>query len=164
MRQPTINLAGFFAAHSVWCVCEGETLIPIIAFLRSDGTQEFRRIEDEELENALARGNAWLEENPERAVCALLIYDGFITLTSGKTDAVILEIREFSGEGPEALRMEVPYRHATKEEGFAVHKPKFLDASPAVQDFVALGQAFFQGVERHDKGSAVWNAHINETI
>jgi hypothetical protein len=163
MMLEAATLAGFFAAHAVWCICEGETLVSILAYKRSDGTQEFQRIEDERLEDAVARGNAWLEENPESATCGVLIYDGFITIASSKLDALIMEIREF-GERLGALRIVVPYQQAESPTGFAVHRPKFFDANAPNQDIAALAAAFFKGVERHEKGSAIWNAHIDESI
>jgi hypothetical protein len=39
------ELAGYFVAHAVWCVGEGETLVPILAFQGRTGEQEFRRLE-----------------------------------------------------------------------------------------------------------------------
>ena len=63
--ERAVELAGFFAAHGIWCVAEGETLVPILAFQRGDGGQEFRRIEAEELRDAVAQGKTWLADNPE---------------------------------------------------------------------------------------------------
>jgi len=83
------TLAGLFTAHAVWCICEGEALIPILAFRSCDGTQEFQRIEEERLEDAVARGKGWLEENPECVMCGVFIYDGFITIASRKTNALM---------------------------------------------------------------------------
>jgi hypothetical protein len=54
--ERAVELAGFFAAHAVWSVADGETLIPLLAFQRTDGKQEFRRIEAEQLEDAVAQG------------------------------------------------------------------------------------------------------------
>jgi hypothetical protein len=93
------ELAGFFAAHAVWCICEGETLIPILASKSSDGTQEFLRIEDENLEAAVARGKVWLEENPESVTCPVLIYDGFIAIAAGETPSPEMVAASGSKEG-----------------------------------------------------------------
>jgi hypothetical protein len=157
------ELAGFFAAHAVWCICEGETLIPILASKSSDGTQEFLRIEDEKLEDAVGRGKVWLEENPESVTCRVLIYDGFITIASGKMDALILEVRDLSKRHG-GLQIAVPYRHAKGPTGFAVHRPKFFKVNPPNQDIAALAEAFFKGVDQHEKGSATWSTHIDESL
>jgi hypothetical protein len=158
-----VELAGFFAAHAVWCVCEGETLVPILAFRNHDGAQQFRRLEGGQLEDAVARGQQWLAGNPERVGCAVLVYDGFIRLTSGRTDALVLEVREYESSGGE-LRIAVPYRHASASGGFAVHRPKFLDSKRPTSEISGLADAFWRGVANHEKGSAVWNDHLDEAV
>ena len=161
--QTALKLAGFFAAHAIWCVCEGETLVPILAVQKRDGTRELRRMENEKLEDGVVEGHSWLKDNPEGVPYAVFIYDGFITLASGKTDALLLEIRDFASQ-PGSLGMAVPYRHANNPEGFAVLKPKLLAADPPNHDFSRLADAFFQGVDQHEKGSSIWNAHLNEGV
>jgi hypothetical protein len=158
-----VELAGFFAAHAVWCVCEGETLVPILAFPDQGGAQQFRRLEDERLEDAVARGQQWLAGNPERLTYAVLVYDGFITLASGKTDALVLEVREYEPWNRE-LRIVVPYRHASASGGFAVHRPKFFDSTRTTLEISALADGFWRGVAKHEKGSVVWNEHLDEAV
>ena len=34
------ELMGFFAAHAIWCVADGETLIPIFAYEQNGGKQQ----------------------------------------------------------------------------------------------------------------------------
>ncbi len=163
MTEEAVELAGFFAAHAVWCVCEGETLIPILAFRKRDGEQRFQRLEGGQLEDAVARGQQWLADNPERLACAVVAYDGFITLASGKTDALVLEVRAY--EPPAGgLCIVVPYRHAGASSKFAVHRPKFLDTPRPAAEIRALAEAFWRGVGKHEKGSAVWNEHLDETV
>jgi hypothetical protein len=36
--------AGYFAAHGIWCVSEGETLIPIMVTTHADGTGNIDRL------------------------------------------------------------------------------------------------------------------------
>jgi hypothetical protein len=165
-RRPSIDvgaeLAGYFVAHAVWCVAEGETLVPILAFQQRTGEREFRRLEGEEMQIEVARGQEWLMANPESAEIAALIYDGFVTLESGKTDALIAEIRAY-GREPASLRIVIPYRHARGEGGFAVHRPKFLGYD-GTADWSLLGEAFFRGVDQHEPGSAIWNAALDQTL
>lgn len=155
------ELAGYFVAHAVWCVAGGETLVPILAFQGRTGEQEFRRLEGEELQVEVARGQDWLSANPESVEIATLIYDGFVTLESGKTDALIAEIRSFGSE-PASLKIVIPYRHA-REGGFAVHRPKFLDYDGNAH-WSLLGEAFFRGVDQHEHGSAIWNRALDQTL
>ena len=156
------ELAGHFVAHAVWCVAEGETLVPMLAFQKRTGEQQFRRLEGEELQVEVARGQDWLTTNPESVEIATLIYDGFVTLESGKTDALIAETRSFGPE-PASLKIVIPYRHARAEGGFAVYRPKFLDYDGNA-DWSLLGDAFFRGVDQHEHGSAIWNAALDQTL
>lgn len=72
--EAAAQLAGFFAAHAVWCVSEGETLIPLLALEREDGTRELQRLVGKELHNVVERGKGLLDRSPEAAACAVLIY------------------------------------------------------------------------------------------
>jgi len=159
---PLAELAGFFAAHAVWCVCEGETLIPLAGYENADG-RHVVRFEGERLEAGVESGRRWMMANPKAALRAVLVFDGYVPLPGGKTDALILEAREY---GPSDMRMTiaVPYRHASSPSGFAVHRPKFLAVSgPGHADDVALGEALLCGAASHEKGAAVWNAHLDES-
>ncbi len=160
--ERALELAGFFAAHAVWSVMEGETLVPILACYRDAGQREFRRIEADDLQKAVAEGKIWIEGNPDGVSCAVLVYDAFIPLPGGKTDCLMLEVRSY-GVAPRSLSVALPYRHANKSDGFAVHRPKFI-ASPEEESYlVDYAKAFFRGVDQHKQGSAIWNAHLDET-
>jgi hypothetical protein len=156
------ELAGFFAAHAVWCVSDGGPLVPLAGYL-AGGQRQAIRFADGELESAVAGGKEWLASNRDGADIAVLVYDGYITLPGGKTDALIVEARSFR-EPAGALTMAVPYRNREHPSGFAVYRPKFLDFSSAVKpDYAALGDAFFAGVDGHEHGSAVWNKHLDQS-
>jgi hypothetical protein len=156
------ELAGFFAAHAVWCVSDGETLIPMLAMELPSGERRMERLVDERLEQAVATGKQWLADNREGADRAVLVYDGYLTLPAGRTDALFLEMRVY-GDIPLSLTMAVPYRHAKDPAGFVVFKPKFLAFSGPNADYQSLGDAFFAGVDKHEQGSAVWNSHIDQS-
>jgi hypothetical protein len=110
------ELAGFFAAPAVWCVSDGETLIPMLAAELPSGERRMQRLADELLESAVETGKQWLADNREGADRAVLVYDGYLTLPTGKTDALFLEIRAY-GKPPASLTMAVPYRHANGPAG-----------------------------------------------
>ena len=102
----------------------------------------------------------WLAENHDGAVRAVLIFDGFVVLPSGKTDALIIEVREYSPP-PMSLSMAVPYRPASDAEGFGVYRPRYLEYSGSQggslnEDYVALNESFWIGVASHDDGAAAW--------
>jgi hypothetical protein len=154
------ELAGYFGAHAIWCVADAETLIPMLAAQRRDGSMHMDRFEGAELSTAVESAREQVELNDSDSLCAALLYDGYITLPQGKTDAVIMEIVEYAS-GHRGV-VAVPYRTASDPAGFAVYRPKFLKLPDSFQ-FQALGEAFFRGVDRHEKGAAVWSKHLDET-
>ena len=147
----TVELAGYFAAHAVWCVSEGEVLVPIFASERPDG-RYMDRLVSERVEDAVALGRERLAQDPGGALRAVLVVDGYVTLPEGKTDALLIDGRRY-GEPAWSFSMAVPYRHAGDAAGFAVYRPKFLAADGAAADYAALGEAFFRGVDRHERGA-----------
>jgi hypothetical protein len=161
--QQTAILAGFFAAHAVWSVSDGETLVPMLAIERPDGSREMRRLVTDRVEEAVDRGHDWLENNPESVQRAVLIYDGYITLPSGKIDALLVEARKYQPQ-VQSFAIAVPYRHADSPAGFAVHRPKLiaLDGDPLQSR--AIVEAFFEGVDQHEKGAEVWDAYLDESV
>ena len=61
MRE-AMNLAGFFAAHAVWCVSDGETLIPIFGYPDKNGQRVLNRLVHDRLEDAVAAGSGNLSK------------------------------------------------------------------------------------------------------
>ncbi|HEX8864909.1 MAG TPA: hypothetical protein VF821_04575 [Lentzea sp.] len=154
----TARLAGFFAAHGVWCVSEGETLVPLLGYQHTDGEYGMDRLMyDDYAEGARAGQDAVADGDPSW-VGAVLVADGYIDLEHGKTDALLIEAVEY-GPYRQSLRVAIPYRPA--EHGFAVHKPKFLEWEG---DLTPLGEAFFVGATSHTEANAVWEAHLDESI
>ena len=158
----TGELAGFFAAHAVWCVSDAETLVPIFAYESSDGSRQMERIEADELQDAVRHAKERLATNPESASRGVLVYDGFVTLPDGTTDALIVDAVDY-GPPRVGFTMAVPYRHAADAAGFAVFRPKFLGFEGVEPSWDAISEAFFRGVERHEKGAAVWNASLDQS-
>src|ERR1700734_631195 len=119
------SLAGFFAAHAVWSVSDGETLVPIYAYTDVSGTRHLDRLVAGTLEGSVDAGRKWLCENPHHAQCAALIFDGFIPLADGKTDALIIEIANY-GDSAASVTMAVPYVPQSTKAAFRVHRPKIV--------------------------------------
>ena len=153
----TSRLAGFFAAHAIWCVEDGETLIPILAYSTADGERQMERLLlNDDLAASVNLGKEKLGTNPMSADHAVLLYDGRITLEGEKKDAILLEMRSYVSPGSEAM-MAVPYTPPSAG-GFRVHRPKLLLwKNCGGFDMKAAVEAFFEGVESHEKGSKVWN-------
>jgi hypothetical protein len=157
------RLAGFFCSHAVWCVSEGETLTPFVGFETFDGKRHIHRFLTDRIEQGIQEGKDRLARNPDQASRAVLIYDGLITLPTGKVDALILDIRDY-GFPSWSLVMAVPYRNAKNSGGFAVHRPKVVSFAGPEPNYQSVGSAFFEGAYSHEKGGAIWNARLDESL
>jgi hypothetical protein len=156
------KLAGFFAAHGIWCVSDGEVLVPLMGTEATDGTRKMVRFANEKVDQGVAEGKEKLSENPEGAALAVLVYDGFVKYEGGKMDALLVDFRLYGPE-PRSVLMAVPYRPAGEPKGFAVHRPKFLSFEGQEPDFEAVGKAFFEGVDCHERGATVWTENLDES-
>lgn len=157
------KLAGFFAAHAIWCVSDGETLIPLFAYTTEDGERIMERlVVNDDLEASVAHGKHKLASNEMGANDAVLLYDGRISLGREKADAIIIEIRAYSSPDSEAV-MAVPY--TPKQSGkFRVHKPKLLGWKDCDEfDMNVALQSFFEGVDGHEEGAKIWNDCLDES-
>ena len=161
--QPTLELAGFFAAHGIWCVSDSGPLIPMLGQQQADGSKQMFRFAHDRLELGVEQGREALSENLDGAERAVLVYDGYIQLEAGKTDALFLEVESFA-EPRQSFAIAVPYRNCDHADGFAVYRPKFLSIAGVAPDGAALAAAFFQGVESHEQGAAVWAEHLDESV
>lgn len=159
--------AGFLAAHAIWCVWEGSPFTPMLADVAPDGQRRLQRLVADDSEAAVLDGRRRLEENPDHATSAILVYDGFITWNEARLDAIVLDAVQYVPERFE-FRMAVPYRPAGAEAGFAVFRPKLLEVGPPPLSAEAvaetLREAFFHGVDRHEQGAAVWHAALDDGI
>jgi hypothetical protein len=119
------------------------------------------RLMAERIEEGAARGREMLDTNPNGARRAVLIFDGFVTLDAGRSDALIVEVRDYE-QGTQG-RCLIPYRPANNAAGFAVHRPKFVLEQTEQASLERLAQAFFRGVDAHEQGAAVWAAALDES-
>jgi hypothetical protein len=157
------ELAGFFAAHAIWCVSNGETLIPMLAFIDESGQRKMNRLAFDELVDAVENGQRQLAANEMNATDAVLLYDGRIPVAERKLDAIIIEIRTYVSPKSQAI-LAVPYSPKSFFRRFKVHKPKLLEWKDC-EDFNMNSclEAFFAGVAQHEKGGEVWNNGLDES-
>jgi hypothetical protein len=162
--EKTGRLAGFFLAHAVLSISEGGILVPIFGFEPSAGKRGMKRIAFDPIEQGVAEGRTWLRDNPDAAARAVLIFDAYMDLQSGKTDALIVEARRYFPHVG-SIQVGVPYRSAGAAQGFAVHRPKFLKwESPETPSLPVIAGAFFQGIEEHRDGNALWQRAFDPSI
>lgn len=156
---PTANLAGYFAAHGVWGVSEGETLIPLLGYELPDGERGAQRFVLDELADAAEAGQVALESNELGATRAVLVTDAYLEDESGPTDALIVQAVEYVPTR-RAVTMAVPYRPAGGEGGFAVLPAQLLAVDGWEDaDLQAIGEGFFEGIDSHAEAAPVWQAH-----
>jgi hypothetical protein len=158
------NLAGYLSAHAIWCIEDGEVLIPIFGYMMDNGERRLERIELENHEISVALGKQNLDVNQYCAINAVLLYDGRVPLGDEKIDAIIVEIRSYSKLYPEAVLF-IPYRPKSLSEKFLAYKPKLVHWKNC-DDFdiqIAL-QSFFEGVDAHEHGAAVWIASLDQSL
>ena len=68
MRE-TARLAGFFAAHGIWSVSGGATLMPVLGYEQADGCRGMDRVVFDDSADAVLAGQDALEANADfRAV------------------------------------------------------------------------------------------------
>ncbi len=158
------QLAGFFAAHGIWCVSDGETLIPMVGCEFADGDRQMNRFLVDDLgEAARAAEEELLAGHPDW-VRAVLVADAYVSLDTGQTDALIVDAVGYGSER-QTMRVAVPYRPLASALGFAVHRPVFFEVVGADGvDHDALTDAFFAGVDSHEEAAEVWNAHLDTSV
>lgn len=151
-----MRLAGFTVAHAVWCVSDGEVLVPLALF-ETDGGRSLKRYVADQLEDGVRAARQEMAANPEQAQRAVLIYDGFVRTDNERCDALIAEVYEFAG-GTEPAYVYQRYRPGRVGEGFAVYPPKLdLPAGPEV-DREPVGKAFLKGLSEHEQGGPIWDS------
>jgi hypothetical protein len=156
------ELAGFIAAHAIWCVSDTDSLIPMVAFTTEDGQRQLERLVCDDAAAAVELGQQRLEEDPRNANDGVLAYDGRITTEDGKLDAIILQLRSYAFPWARAT-LAVPYTPASSGR-FRVHKPKLVKWEQCEDfDVDAAFEAFFEGVAAHEQGSRVWDAALDES-
>lgn len=154
--ERTAELTGLFAAHAIVPIAHGEPLAPLLGVERRDGTKTLRQLAVGNVEELIAVGQRWLLLNPERVAHGVLVYNGSIMLDGRRTDALLMEAHNYAGKV--SFGMAVPYRNAGDPESLIVHKPRFMALDkPADDQQHALIEAFFRGVDQHEKGALLWH-------
>jgi hypothetical protein len=159
------GMAGFFAAHGVWSVSDGATLIPLLGYEQVDGERGMDRLVFDDIADAARAGQEALEAGRDGRLRAVLVADAYLHLDAGRVDALMVDAVEYLPVR-RSLRIAVPYRPRSAPQGFAVYRPRFVgDTGFDEPDFAALADAFFAGVDSHEQAAAVWNAHlIDESV
>jgi hypothetical protein len=155
------ELAGRLLAHAVWCMSEEDEgpFAPTIAYEGADG-RRFLMFDDEDYDAALRNAKAWLEQNPARAVRAVLVYDGCGDRKAVPMDALVAEVMDHAG--PRSFLIILPYRPAATADGFAVFGARFA-LGDIDFDQAPLLAAFGRGIGAHEEAAQAWINHFDNT-
>lgn len=160
--EETAALAGLFTAHAIRFLADGETLYPMLGVEMPDGSKTLRRLVEGKREVIVAESQQWLAVNPENAASGVLIYDGYINMEAGRTDAIHIEARCY-GEEPVSFGIALPYQTPTAGQKLAFYRPKLIALQQIEQDDMqSLIDAFYRGVESDEKAAGIWSANLAE--
>jgi len=161
------ELAGYFLAHTVCVIQQGETLVPLVGHERvvtEEGERAFALLRFEALEprDALRNAEHWLETNPQGVARAVLIQDGFLTWLGVRRDAMFSKLVDFR-RPRRSCEVVIPYRHPRDVGGFAIHRPKLLNPSGLPDDLRSVTKALYRGVDAHVQGSKIWARYLDQS-
>lgn len=105
--RDTARLAGFFAAHGIWSVSDGETLVPLLGYEQTDGSRGMDCFVLDDIADAAHTGQDALEANRRGSVRAVLVIDAYVQLDTGRIDALIVEAVEY-GPARQSMKMVGP--------------------------------------------------------
>lgn len=162
--KEVFHLVGETAAHSIGSVADGETLIPVLTTMDESGKAQYTRLAMDDSADAMRYGYERLDRQEDGKIGAVFVADGFVTLDSGKTEALVLEVRVYNGAVAKC-QMVIPYRSAHSNKGFAIHRPQVTELENIEQEkFQPLMEAFFEGLEAHAQGGEIWNQYYIDHI
>lgn len=154
-----VELAGFFLAHALPSVSEGEALIALVGHEGAGGRSMHRFVG----ETGPQMAEQFLATNPEGVTRAVSVCDAYVTYGGVRKDTLLAQVVEYASG--KRLTIGIPYTPAKDGEPFAVHKPKFLEQHGIADDeFDGLGEALFRGVDAHSDGEKIWTAHLDQSF
>jgi ferredoxin len=157
---PTMNrtarLAGYAAAEAVLRTSEAFGLRPMIFW--EDGVERRYDVQfgDDVANGPLTTALQWLEYNPEGAVRCALTYESCLDLENCASQAIIVEVREYTDGRTMEMSLAIPYRTGEGPQGFGVHSPEWLSGTWDSIDVESFFEEFFAGFEQHEEGTLVW--------
>jgi hypothetical protein len=162
------ELAGYFLAHALCRVRDGEMLSPLIGHERvvvDSGERAFTHLRFEALDprESLRNAEQWLETNPQEVARAVLVHAGEFLWLGERHQALYSRVVDFR-RPVRSLEIVTPYRLATDHEEFAVHRPKLFEPRGLPQDLAAIVKALFRGIDAHEEGGKTWSRHLDQSI
>lgn len=150
-----LRMAGNLTSHALWGVSEADGLTTIVGYLRKDGSSKMVRLALD-ADEAIREGQNRINNLGAEDTGASLISDGYVTLDSGKTDTLVVDIR-FSDDANKNIQYLIPYRCASDEKGFGIYSLKVTKFDGISREYVnEFTHEFIDGIESHEQGGRVW--------
>ncbi|MES2947766.1 MAG: hypothetical protein V4858_04410 [Pseudomonadota bacterium] len=166
-----IRKAGRTAAWSMFMV-EGGSSGALTVFVQGEGDagtfRDFSMYGSQD--SAFEAAHSRMETNPDQAPFQVMSFDGYANLHTGRTDALTIELRTYTGERSsnqaESFTMSVacPYRNANDPKGFAIYSPKLLDCSAEAAMRSAIFKHFYLGIQEFKVKEFDWFHYLDERI
>jgi hypothetical protein len=157
MRSASAN-AGWAAGFAIWMICEGGALDKTILHQLRNGQRHAVTLMGSALPEAFDRLNA----NEEDALASVLVYEGVVGLPASRSEAIVLEVRDFTLREI-VLTIVLPFRRAGDKTGFAVFTPRMLrpaKLSTTAQQVISTG--FFEGID-HYKPAGLLDKYLDRS-
>jgi hypothetical protein len=148
------EFCGFFAAHGVWQLEGGESVVPILA-LQKAGERGLERFAADEYEKAVEAAHTRLAEARTQSDHQVLVFDGYFTDEHTRSEALFVEGHTQPGGHEPALMVAIPYRRFP--DGLLVSDVQVLQRPEG--DLNEFMDAFFAGAKSHQEGWAFWSQH-----
>ncbi|MCM6779080.1 hypothetical protein NDR87_36970 [Nocardia sp. CDC159] len=151
------SIAGFCAAHGIWSISDGATLIPILGYEQHDGARGMERFVFDDIADSARAGQTALATGRDQWARAVLVTDAYLHLDTGRVDALIVDAVEYFSSR-RSLQLAIPYRPQQDPEGFGVYQPQLLDTTGFDEfDYDVLAESFNSGVGSHEHAAAIWS-------
>ena len=139
------RLVGVAAATLMAAVAEGRPAMPQIAWQHPRGQRTNSVMLTYDGEDAAARGEAALKDNPENATWKTFAYVTRINSSGRLVDALSVAVQTY-GPSPLRLRMAFRFRRAADDRAFAVLDPSVWDFNIPEEQFLRLYVAVKRGL------------------
>ena len=139
------RLLGVTAGAMMGAVAEGRPALPQITWQHPRGQRVNVTTLAFEGEDAVARGEAALENNPEGAAWKAFAYPTWINSSGKRVEAISVTVQTY---GPSPLRLRMAFRHQPAADGkpFAILDPSVWEFNVPEEQFLRLYAAVKRGL------------------
>lgn len=155
---------GQLASHAMYMVSEGGSLMPTVLQPNADGEGwTFVNIVDESPDSALSRARAALAEPREGPPFAAFACEASVTLSTGRTDAIVIELR-CRGDAPLAVTLVFPFRPASDPLGFAILDSRLIEGTVPAEAQGLFNEAIEAGIQGFNWPSGSWSQYRSAAV